>query len=120
MNMNVRKGMTNYVSGARKRYKEYLEAKKAKRKKSRWHWATRVNPSKKHLEKDIEGLMKGADSYAEKAESCRKLSFLSMSNSLRKSAKKQQELADVMSKIGECKRHCNCGMYIYGISWDIY
>ena len=64
-----------------------------------------LKEQKKRMKSNIEALFKSADDLAEKAESTRKVTFISKSNAMRQSAKeKTGELKSIEEEIRNFKR----------------
>ncbi|KAL3042124.1 hypothetical protein OYC64_020135 [Pagothenia borchgrevinki] len=105
------------VSGARQRYHSYLDDQKRanakeKRVQKRKALADELDELQKkraRVQNDIGALEKSADEYADKAESSGKLTFITKSNSLRRTAKEKkaspQDLEkEIDEKLAEIKR----------------
>ncbi|KAJ4930980.1 hypothetical protein JOQ06_025281 [Pogonophryne albipinna] len=109
-NVQLTKELLISVSGARQRYHSYLDDQKranAKEKgvQKRKALADELDELKKkraRVQNDIGELEKSADEYADKAESSGKLTFITKSNSLRRTAKeKKASLQDLEKEIDE-------------------
>lgn len=109
-NVQLTKELLISVSGARQRYHSYLDDQKRatdkeKSVQKRKALADELDELKKkraRVENDISALEKSADEYADKAESTGKLTFITKSNSLRRTAKeKKASLQDLEKQIDE-------------------
>lgn len=108
LNVEITKELIYFASGARQRYMAHLkEDKKRKvvseKRKSDMDLITELKQKKRRLEIDIDSLTKSADEYADKAESTGHLTWITKSNSMRRTAKeKRSELSVVQHRIDEC------------------
>ncbi|KAJ4946065.1 hypothetical protein JOQ06_023740 [Pogonophryne albipinna] len=109
-NVQLTKELLISVSGARQRYHSYLDDQKRANTKEkgvqkRKALADELDELKKkraRVQNDIGELEKSADEYADKAESSGKLTFITKSNSLRRTAKeKKASLQDLEKEIDE-------------------
>jgi len=107
-NVSVGKPLLLAASGARQKYQQHLDEKKAslaadektKKRKVNEEQLQQLMAKKQRLECDITALKKSADSFADDAEKKGDLTLLAKSNSLRKTAKeKSVELAGIESNI---------------------
>ncbi|KAA0708129.1 hypothetical protein E1301_Tti023431 [Triplophysa tibetana] len=86
-------------NGARQKYHGYLEEQKKKRKrKALTDDLEDLKKKRARMEADICALQKSADEYAEKAESSNNLTFITKSNSFRRTAKEKKTS---LQKIGK-------------------
>ena len=110
LNVDMSTELLNSAHGARNKYETYLEDQKLEKKcegeqKKRKHTLDEIEELKeksKRLKQDIESLQKSADRLSEKAEHTGSLTFVTQSNSMRRTAKeKTQKLNDVEAKLNE-------------------
>ncbi|KAJ8356663.1 hypothetical protein SKAU_G00194570 [Synaphobranchus kaupii] len=109
-NVQLTKELLISVSGARQRYHSYLDDQKrdngkeksVKKRKALGDELDELKKKRARVENDIGALEKSADEYADKAESTGKLTFITKSNSLRRTAKeKKASLQDLEKQIDE-------------------
>jgi hypothetical protein len=106
LNVNYSKELLLSASGARSKYQHYLDKKKEEKEKNKKNARKRVimddiveiKAKKKRLEDDIEALTKSAEEYADKAESKGKVTLITKSNALRRSAKEKIETLGTIEK----------------------
>ena len=110
LNVPITQPLLTSCSAARKRYKRYLEqqrqnkkSKEASRKrKSFLDEVEELKEKKRRMTEDIDSLVKSADNLSEKAKLTGDISFVTQSNSLRKTSKeKANELKNLDKKMEE-------------------
>ena len=106
--VSINKPLLSSAAGARQKYLSYLDEQKRKKTSEgvplkRKELVNELDELKKkirHLETDLDGLVKSADEFAQKAEETGKLVWIKKSNSLRRTAKeKEKTCKDVEDKI---------------------
>ena len=110
LNVSITQPLLTSCSAARKRYERYLEQQRqnnkseegSRKRKSFLTEIEELKEKKRRTSVDIDGLIKSADNLAEKAESTGNISFVTQSNSLRRTSKeKAKELKTLDSKLEE-------------------
>ena len=106
--VSISKPLLLSAAGARQKYSLYLHEQKRKKtsegvKLKRKELVNELDECKKkrrHLEADVDSLVKSADEFAQKAEDTGKLVWITKSNSLRRTAKeKEMTRKDIEDKI---------------------
>ena len=106
--VSISKPLLLSAAGARQKYSLYLDEQKRKKtsegvKLKRKELVNELDECKKkrrHLEADVDSLVKSADEFAQKAEDTGKLVWITKSNSLRRTAKeKEMTRKDIEDKI---------------------
>ena len=109
-NVSITQPLLTSCSAARKRYERYLEQQRqnnqseegSRKRKSLLTEIEELKEKKRRTSVDIDGLIKSADNLAEKAELTGNISFVTQSNSLRRTSKeKAKELKTLDSKLEE-------------------
>ena len=104
LNVPITQTLRTSCASARKRYESYLDEprqnkkseQESRKRKSLLDKVEELKEKKKRLSEDIDSLVKTADNLAEKAESTGRISFVTQSNSLRRTSKeKTTELKNV-------------------------
>ena len=110
LNVPINQPLLTSCSAARKRYERYLEQQRqnkkseeeSRKRKSLLDEIEELKEKKRRMTEDVDSLVKSADSLAEKAESTGNISFVTQSNSLRKTSKeKTNELKNLEKKMEE-------------------
>ena len=99
LKVNITPKLLQSASAARQKYETYLSGEREKKKtqqEQRKRKATLDSieelKDKKKIKLDIDSLLKSADELSEKAESTGKMTFVTQSNSFRRTAKKKKNL----------------------------
>ena len=96
------------AAGAGQKYSSYLDEQKRKKtsedvelkRKELVNELDELKKERRHLQTDVDGLVKSADKFAQKAEDTGKLVWITKSNSLRRTAKeKEMTCKDIEDKI---------------------
>jgi len=104
LNVPITQALLTSCASARKRYERYLDEQRqnkkseqeSRKRKSLLDKVEELKEKKRRLSEDIDSLVKTADNLAEKAESTGSISFVTQSNSLRRTSKeKTSELKNV-------------------------
>ena len=110
LNISIAQPLLASCSAARKRCERYLEQQRQNKKseegsQKRKSFLTEVEELKEKQRRtsvDIDGLIKSADNLAERAELMENISFVTQSNSFRRTLKeKAKELKTLDNKLGE-------------------
>lgn len=110
LNVPLTQPLLTSCAGARKRYERYLDQQRqnkkseegSRKRKSLLDEIEELKEKKRRMNEDIDSLIKSADNLSEKAESTRDISFVTQSNSLRKTSKeKAEELKNLEKKMEE-------------------
>ena len=106
--VSINKPLLSSAAGARQKYLSYLDEQKRKKtsegvalkRKELVDELDKLKKKRRRLETDVDGLVKSADKFAQKAEETGKLVWITKSNSLRRTAKeKEKTCKDVEDKI---------------------
>ena len=104
LNVPITQALLTSCASARKRYERYLDEQRqnkkseqeSRKRQSLLDKVEELKEKKRRLSEDIDSLVKTADNLAEKAESTGSISFVTQSNSLRRTSKeKTSELKNV-------------------------
>lgn len=95
LNVPITQSLLTSCASARKRYERYLDQQRQnekseeenRKRKSLLDEIEELKEKKRRLTEDIDSLVKSADNLAEKAESTGSISFVTQSNSLRRTSK---------------------------------
>ena len=107
-NVKISKPLLVSSAGARQKYLSHLEEQKRikvsqekmLKRKSTMEEIDLLKKKKKQFETDVEGLIKTADKFADKAENSRQLTWITKSNSLRRTAKdKMVQLKEIEKQL---------------------
>lgn len=107
-NVKISKPLLVSSAGARQKYLSHLEEQKRikvsqekmLKRKSTMEEIDLLKKKKKQFETDVEGLIKTADEFADKAENSRQLTWITKSNSLRRTAKdKMVQLKEIEKQL---------------------
>lgn len=110
LKVNITPKLLQSASAARQKYETYLSGEREKKKtqqEQRKRKATldsieELKDKKKKIKLDIDSLLKSADELSEKAESTGKMTFVTQSNSFRRTAKEKKEsLIELDQKLAE-------------------
>ena len=110
LNVSITQPLLTSCSAARKHYERYLEQQRqnnkseegSRKRKSLLTEIEELKEKKRRTSVDIDGLIKSVDNLAEKAELTGNISFVTQSNSLRRTSKeKAKELKTLDSKLEE-------------------
>ena len=110
LNVSITQPLLTSCSAVRKRYERYLEEQRqnkkseegSRKRKSLLTEIEELKDKKRRTSMDIDGLITSADNLAEKAELTGNLSFVTQSNSLRRTSKeKAKELKTLDNKLEE-------------------
>ena len=110
LNVSITQPLLTSCSAARKRFERYLEQQRqnnkseegSQKRKSLLTEIEELKEKKRRTSVDIDGLIKSADNLAEKAELTGNISFVTQSNSPRRTSKeKAKELKTLDSKLEE-------------------
>ena len=108
LNVPITQSSLTSCASARKRYERYLDQQRQNKKseeenrkrKALLDEIEELKEKKRRLTEDIDSLVKSADNLAEKAESTGSISFVTQSNSLRRTSKeKTSELQNLEKKM---------------------
>ena len=96
--VSISKPLLLSPAGAGQKYSSYLDVEL--KRKELVNELDKLKKKRRRLETDVDGLVKSADEFAQKAEDTRKLVWITKSNSLRRTAKeKEMTRKDIEDKI---------------------
>ena len=105
--VSISKPLLLSAPGARQKYSSYLDEQKRKKtsegvelkRKELVNEFDELKKKRRRLETDVDGLVKSADEFAEKAEATGKLLWITKSNSLRTAKETEMTRKDIEDKI---------------------